>query len=74
MKNPEFNLLDEPWIPVRLLDGTIAEVGLLDLLRRLPIVHYQNRYCRTPFHQHQYIVLVQTQSKYQHVATLPAKM
>ena len=34
MKNPEFNLLDEPWIPVRLLDGTIAEVGLLDLLRR----------------------------------------
>ena len=27
MKNPEFNLLDEPWIPVRLLDGTIADVG-----------------------------------------------
>ena len=34
MKNPEFNLLDEPWIPVRLLDGTIADVGLLELLRR----------------------------------------
>ena len=34
MKNPEFNLLDEAWIPVRLLDGTIADVGLLELLRR----------------------------------------
>lgn len=34
MKNPEFNLLDEAWIPVRLLDGTIANVGLLELLRR----------------------------------------
>ena len=34
MKNPEYNLLEEPWIPVRLLDGTIADVGLLELLRR----------------------------------------
>ena len=34
MKNPEYNLLDEPWIPVRLLAGTIADVGLLELLRR----------------------------------------
>ncbi len=34
MKNPEYNLLDEPWIPVRLLDGTITDVGLLELLRR----------------------------------------
>ena len=34
MKNPEYNLLDEPWIPVRLLDGTVTEVGLLELLRR----------------------------------------
>lgn len=34
MKNPEYNLLDEPWIPVRLFDGTIADVGLLELLRR----------------------------------------
>ena len=34
MKNPEFNLLDEAWLPVRLLDGTIADVGLLELLRR----------------------------------------
>ena len=34
MKDPEFNLLDEPWIPVRLLDGTVTEVGLLELLRR----------------------------------------
>lgn len=34
MKNPEYNLLDEPWIPVRLLDGAVTEVGLLELLRR----------------------------------------
>lgn len=34
MKNPDYNLLDEPWIPVRLLDGTITDVGLLELLRR----------------------------------------
>ena len=34
MKNPEYNLLDEPWIPVRLVDGAIADVGLLELLRR----------------------------------------
>lgn len=34
MKNPEYSLLDEPWIPVRLLDGTITDVGLLELLRR----------------------------------------
>ena len=27
MKNPEYNLLDEPWIPVRLVDGTITDVG-----------------------------------------------
>ena len=33
MKNPEYNLLDEPWIPVRLVDGTITDVGLLELLR-----------------------------------------
>ena len=31
MKNPEYNLLDEPWIPVRLLDGTIADVGSSEL-------------------------------------------
>ena len=34
MKNPEYNLLDEPWIPVRLLDGSVTEVGLLELLQR----------------------------------------
>ena len=34
MKDPEFNLLDEPWIPVRLLDGSVVEIGLLELLRR----------------------------------------
>lgn len=34
MKPPEYNLLDEPWVPVRLLDGTITEVGLLELLQR----------------------------------------
>ncbi len=27
---PAFNLLDEPWIPVRFLDGTIKPVGLLE--------------------------------------------
>ena len=26
-----FNLLDEPWLPVRYADGRIAEVGLLQL-------------------------------------------
>ena len=35
MKNPEYNLLDEPWIPVRLLDGTIADVGLLAIAYRV---------------------------------------
>lgn len=34
MKPPEYNLLDEPWVPVRLLNGTITEVGLLELLQR----------------------------------------
>ena len=34
MKPPAYNLLDEPWVPVRLLDGTITEVGLLELLQR----------------------------------------
>lgn len=34
MNSPEYNLLEEPWIPVRLLDGAIIEVGLLDLVRR----------------------------------------
>lgn len=34
MKSPEYNLLDEPWIPARLLDGSVIEVGLLELLRR----------------------------------------
>ena len=34
MKGPEYNLLDEPWIPIRLLDGTITNVGLLELVER----------------------------------------
>lgn len=34
MKDPEYNLLDEPWIPIRLLDGTITNVGLLELVER----------------------------------------
>ena len=34
MKDPEYNLLDEPWIPIRLLDGTIMNVGLLELVER----------------------------------------
>lgn len=28
---PTFNLLDEPWIPVRTLQGAVREVGLLEL-------------------------------------------
>jgi len=34
MKNPEYNLLDEPWIPVRLRGGDHHYVGPLGLLRR----------------------------------------
>ncbi|MFT4192237.1 MAG: type I-E CRISPR-associated protein Cse1/CasA [Comamonas sp.] len=30
----DFNLLDEPWLPVRLEDGRIEELGLLDVFRR----------------------------------------
>lgn len=30
---PAFNLLDEPWIPVRRIDGHLDEVGLLELFR-----------------------------------------
>lgn len=29
-----FNLLDEPWVPVRFLDGQVREVGLLELFAR----------------------------------------
>lgn len=31
---PAFNLLDEPWIPVRLASGEVTELGLLALFRR----------------------------------------
>ena len=31
---PAFNLLDEPWIPVRRPDGRLDEVGLLTLFRQ----------------------------------------
>lgn len=34
MKDPEYNLLDEPWIPIRLFDGSITNVGLLELVER----------------------------------------
>lgn len=27
------NLLDEPWLPVRMLDGTVAQLGLLQVMR-----------------------------------------
>lgn len=30
---PQFNLLDEPWLPVLKQDGTVAEVGITQLLR-----------------------------------------
>lgn len=29
-----FNLLDEPWVPVRFLDGQVREVGLLELFEQ----------------------------------------
>ncbi len=29
-----FNLLDEPWLPVRLLDGRVCDLGLLELFER----------------------------------------
>ncbi|MBB4842877.1 CRISPR system Cascade subunit CasA [Paucibacter oligotrophus] len=32
--NPSYNLLDEPWLPVRLPDGTVQAMGLLQALRR----------------------------------------
>ncbi|MCO7639223.1 type I-E CRISPR-associated protein Cse1/CasA [Pseudomonas sp. S 311-6] len=32
--NKDFNLLDEPWLPVRLADGRIDALGLLDVFRR----------------------------------------
>ncbi|WP_051243194.1 type I-E CRISPR-associated protein Cse1/CasA [Azohydromonas australica] len=31
---PAFNLLDEPWIPVRLASGQVTELGLLELFRQ----------------------------------------
>lgn len=31
---PAFNLLDEPWIPVRSLAGEVSEIGLLELFER----------------------------------------
>ena len=33
MTDPDYNLLDEAWIPVRLLDGSVRKMGLLDVLR-----------------------------------------
>lgn len=31
---PRYNLLDEPWLPVRLTDGTVHALGLLETFRR----------------------------------------
>lgn len=31
---PMYNLLDEPWLPVRLADGTVQDLGLLEVFRR----------------------------------------
>lgn len=31
---PHFNLLDEPWLPVRFADGRVCDVGLLELFER----------------------------------------
>jgi CRISPR system Cascade subunit CasA len=32
--NPHYNLLDEPWLPVRLADGGVAHLGLLEVFQR----------------------------------------
>jgi CRISPR system Cascade subunit CasA len=32
--NIAFNLLDEPWLPVRLANGSVTELGLLDVFNR----------------------------------------
>lgn len=32
--NRSFNLLDEPWLPVRLLDGQVCDLGLLEVFER----------------------------------------
>ncbi len=37
--SPRFNLLDEPWLPVRLLDGRVCEVGLLEAFQRAGEIH-----------------------------------
>lgn len=37
--SPRFNLLDEPWLPVRLLDGRVCEVGLLEAFQRASEIH-----------------------------------
>lgn len=31
MTDSDYNLLDEPWIPVRFLDGTVADVGIREV-------------------------------------------
>ncbi|MBN8486782.1 MAG: type I-E CRISPR-associated protein Cse1/CasA [Burkholderiales bacterium] len=31
---PMYNLLDEPWLPVRLADGSVQSLGLLEVFRR----------------------------------------
>ena len=31
-EKPRYNLIDEPWIPVRWLDGTLGELGIRDTL------------------------------------------
>ena len=33
--SPVFNLLDEPWLPVRMADGQVKDVGLLDLFDQI---------------------------------------
>lgn len=34
LAEPAFNLLDTPWVPVRMLDGQVMEVGLVELFER----------------------------------------
>jgi len=37
--NEAFNLLDEPWLPVRLPDGRVCELGLLDVFARASAIN-----------------------------------
>lgn len=35
MTDSNYNLLDEPWIPVRLLDGTVTDIGIREVFAQV---------------------------------------